>query len=58
MYKQDLALNNLQDLIYHKTQRDQAFLLVCRVFDNGQGDLGSISSHIILKTFKMVLDTS
>ena len=26
MYKQDLALNNLQELVYHKTQPNQ-FLL-------------------------------
>ena len=32
--------------------------LVGRVFANGPGDLGSISGRVILKTFKMVLDTS
>ena len=32
--------------------------LVCRVSANGPGDLGSISSRVIPKTFKMVLDTS
>ena len=31
---------------------------VGRVFTNGPGDLGSIPSCIIPKTFKMVLDTS
>ena len=29
-----------------------------RVFANGLGDLGSIPGRIILKTLKMVLDTS
>ena len=32
--------------------------LVGRVFTNGPGDLVSIPGHVILKTFKMVLDTS
>ena len=32
--------------------------LVCRVFANGPGDLGSIPDRVILKTLKMVLDTS
>ena len=32
--------------------------LVGRVFTNGPGDLGSISSQVIPKTLKMVLDTS
>ena len=32
--------------------------LVGRVFANGPGDLGSILDRIILKTLKMVLDTS
>ena len=29
-----------------------------RVFANGPGYLGSIPGHVILKTFKKVLDTS
>ena len=32
--------------------------LVARAFVNGPGDLGSIPSRVIQKTFKMVLDTS
>ena len=32
--------------------------LVGRVFANDPGDLGSIPSHVISKTLKMVLDTS
>ena len=32
--------------------------LVGKVFANGPGDLGSILSHVIPKTLKMVLDTS
>ena len=32
--------------------------LVCRVFVNGLGDLGSISGRVISETLKMVLDTS
>ena len=32
--------------------------LLGRVFANGPGDLGSISSRVIPKTLKMVLDTS
>ena len=32
--------------------------LVSRVFANGPGDPGSISGYVILKTLKMVLDTS
>ena len=34
------------------------FGLVRRVFANGPGDLGSIPDRVILKTLKMVLDTS
>ena len=33
-------------------------VLIGLVFANGPGDLGSIPSHVILKTLKMVLDTS
>ena len=29
MYKEDLALNNLQELIYHKTQPNQIIYLIC-----------------------------
>ena len=29
-----------------------------RLFANGPGDLGSISGRVIVKTLKMVLDTS
>ena len=32
--------------------------LVGRVYTNGPRDLGSIPGHVILKTLKMVLDTS
>ena len=32
--------------------------LVCRVFVNGPGDLGSLPGCVIPKTLKMVLDTS
>ena len=52
MYKKDLALNNLQWLICHKTQPNQIIYIVyiyiyiyCledSVFANGQGDWGSI----------------
>ena len=31
--------------------------LVGRVYSDGPGDLGSILSHVIAKTLKMVLDT-
>ena len=34
------------------------FFLVCRVFANGQGDLGSIPGCVIPKTLEMVLDAS
>ena len=34
------------------------FGLVGRVFNNGQGDLVSIPGQVILKTLKMVFDTS
>ena len=37
---------------------NQLIGLVGRVFANGLGDLGSILSHVIPKTLKMVLDTS
>ena len=37
---------------------DRLIGLVRRVFANGPGDLGSIASHVIPKTLKMVLDTS
>ena len=33
-------------------------LILSRAFANGPGDLGSIPGRVILKTFKMVLDTS
>ena len=36
---------------------NQLIGLVDRVFANGSGDLGSISSRVIPKTLKMVLDT-
>ena len=32
--------------------------LVGRLFANGPGDLGSIPDRVILKTLKMVIDTS
>ena len=32
--------------------------LVGRVFANGPGDLGPIQGHVILKTLKMILNTS
>ena len=37
---------------------NQLIDIVGRVFANGLGDLGSIPGHVILKTLKMVLDTS
>ena len=37
---------------------DNKFVLVGRVFTNGSGDRGSVPGHVILKTLKMVLDTS
>ena len=73
MYKQDLALNNLQGLICSKIQPTNLFMgkglgeymyplfffgPVGRVFANGPGDQGSIPGCIIPKTLKMVLDTS
>ena len=48
-----MALNNLQWLLCHEAQRNQS-----RVFVNGPEDLRSIPSHVLPKTFKMVLDTS
>ena len=60
MYKEDLALNNLQWLIDHQTQPNPMYLvyynrligLVGRVFANGPGDLGSIPGRIIPKIQK------
>ena len=37
---------------------NRLIILVVRVLANGPGDLGSIPSRVILKTLKMVLDTS
>ena len=37
--------------------KNQQTKLVCRVFENGPGDLGSIPGRVIPKTLKMVLDT-
>ena len=61
MYKEDLALNNLQWLTCHKTQPNQMDRLidqVGRVFANGPGDLCLIPGRVIPKTWKIVLDTS
>ena len=63
LYKMDLALNNIQELICHKTQTTKQptksqFGLMFRVFANGQGDQGSIPGRVIPKTQKMVLDAS
>ena len=57
MYKEDLALDNLQWLICHKTQPNE-IIYICRVFANSPGDLGSIPGRVIPKTLKMVLDTT
>ena len=35
-----------------------AHCLICRVFTNGPGDLGSVPGRFIPKSLKMVLDTS
>ena len=44
--------------IYLCTYKFMYIGLVGRVFANGPGDLGSIPCRVILKTLKMVLDTS
>ena len=44
--------------IYIYIYNDRLISLVCRVFVNGPGDLGSIPGRGIPKTLKMVLDTS
>ena len=44
--------------IYIREFRYRLIGLVSRVFTNGPGDLGSIPGRVILKTLKMVLDTS
>ena len=46
--------SKLWDYLNHTT----LIVLVGRVFANGPGDRGSIPGHVILKTLKMVLDTS
>ena len=69
MYIENLALNNLQWLICHKTKPNQTNhssvtivektrARVGGVFANGPGDLVSIPGRVIPKTLKMVLDTS
>ena len=61
IYKEDLALNNLQWLICHKAQQSQIIYLigfVGKVFANGPGDWGLIPGRVIPKTLKVVLDTS
>ena len=58
----DLALNNLQMLICHKTQQIKPnhsdIGIMVTVITNGLVDLGSIASRIIPKTQKMVLDAT
>ena len=55
----DLALDNLQKLICHKTQpTNQPISLVGRVFTNGLGGWSSILVWVIPKTQKMDLDAS
>ena len=44
--------------MFNYVKKPRLIGLVGRVFANGPGDLGSIPSRIIPKTFKMVLDTS
>ena len=63
MYELDLALNNLQWLICHKTKPNQILYmykgdLSLNNLANGPGDLGSIPGRVIPKTLKMVLDTT
>ena len=48
----------LVTLDYSHQLDNQLIGLVGRVFANGPGNLGSIPVHVILKTLKMVLDTS
>ena len=63
MYKDDLALNNLQGLICHKTQPNcminfcllKCINIVSRVFANGPGDQGSIPGCVILKKWYLIL---
>ena len=45
-------------LLLSSSYNNQLIGLVGRVFANSPGDLGSIPGCVILKTFKMVLDTS
>ena len=48
----DLALNNLQRLIYHKTQQANQPTInipIGRVFTNGLGNQGSIPGQVISK---------
>ena len=66
--KMGLALNNLQRLIYDRTQPTLEYMLsmfavpgiglAVRVFANRPGDLGSFPGRVIPKTQKMVLDAS
>ena len=58
MYKEDLALNNLQWFMCHKTQPNQIIYIyrpisiMVRVFVNGPEDWGSVSGRVIPKTQK------
>ena len=49
---------NLQDINDKVDAENQPIGVVVRVFTNGLGDWGSIPGQAILKTQKMVLDTS
>ena len=46
------------DVQYFQCDFSDCYLPNGRVFANGQGDLGSLPDRVILKTLKMVLDTS
>ena len=58
----DLALNNPQVMICHKTQPNKTIYwsigIMVRVFTNGPGDRGSILGLVIPKPQKKVLDAS
>ena len=48
----------MKTILRHYLFGNQLIGLVGRVFANGPGDLASIPVHVILKTLKMVRDTS
>ena len=57
-HKRHCSTENLVSFDWVQGHCDRLIGLVSRVFANSPGDLYSISSHVIPKTLKIVLDSS